>query len=155
MAGQHNDSSQMKAVLQPDDHSQKENHGHEGERCRKDSVGQAASCTATTSAPVESQVVQSVSPGAESLRHPGMGGQLWTQGEDKALSCCSLKDLRRLPQCTNKLGPLTPTRTHSILIDVSMSSKHTAVNSLYTVHTDTVYIYLDIYIYIDCCLSNL
>lgn len=133
MAGQHNDSSQMKAVLQPDDHShkcRKEKHEHKGARCRKDSVGQAASCTSTTSAPVVSQVVQSGSPGAESLRQPGVGGQLWTQSENNALSCCSLDDLRRLPQCTSKLGLLSPTRTHNILIDVSMSSKHTALNSL-------------------------
>lgn len=138
MAGQHNDSSQMKAVLQPDDHSdncQKEKHEHEGERCRKHSGGQAASCTSTTSAPVVSHVVQSVSTGAESFRHEGVGRGLWTQKEDHALSCCSLEDLRRLPQCTSKLGPLTPTRTHTILIDVSMSSKRTAVKSLkYTVY---------------------
>ncbi|KAM9841476.1 poly(ADP-ribose) glycohydrolase [Aulostomus maculatus] len=37
---------------------------------------------------------------------------------DEASSCCQLKDLRRIPQCHVKLGPLDFSSTHTVLIDV-------------------------------------
>ncbi|XP_034752003.1 poly(ADP-ribose) glycohydrolase [Etheostoma cragini] len=42
-----------------------------------------------------------------------------TRRDDGASSCCLLEDLKRLPQCDKKLGPLKFSRTHTVLVDVA------------------------------------
>ncbi|XP_035847658.1 poly(ADP-ribose) glycohydrolase isoform X2 [Sander lucioperca] len=41
------------------------------------------------------------------------------QREDGASSCCPLNDLKRLPECDRKLGPLKFNHVHTVLVDVA------------------------------------
>lgn len=117
MAEHRNNSSQMQELLQPDNHSEechKETHGHVREHYRKDGSSQAtsASFSSSTSAPS--------STGPVSRRQTERDKPLLVEPlrEDGALSCCPLEDLKRLPLCTNKLGPLNFSRTHTVLVNV-------------------------------------
>ncbi|KAL3041850.1 hypothetical protein OYC64_019932 [Pagothenia borchgrevinki] len=40
--------------------------------------------------------------------------------EDGPSSCCLLKDMKRIPQCDNKLGRLEFSKTHTVLVDVGI-----------------------------------
>ncbi|XP_044030996.1 poly(ADP-ribose) glycohydrolase isoform X2 [Siniperca chuatsi] len=113
-----NDSSQMKDLIQFDDHSEnchQEKHEHETEHNSKDSSSQAG-CTSSSSC----------SSGPSSAGAAGRTQAEWeereepveTQREDGTSSCCHLDDLKRLPQCQKKLGPLQFSSDHTILIDV-------------------------------------
>lgn len=113
MARHHSDSSQVKDLLQPDNHSERcreEKHEHQGEHCRKDSSSQAASSSSSSSSVPSST-------GAASRKQTERDRPFQTQREEST-SPCLLEDLRQLPRCSNKLGPLYFSRTHTVLIDV-------------------------------------
>lgn len=115
MAGYRNDSSQMKEVLQPDsdrpEHCHKEKEMHAREDDRTDSSGQASSpSTSSSSAPPSTK--------AASHRQTEADKTQCTQMKDSVSSCCLLVDLKRLPQCTNVLGPLKFGKAYTVLINV-------------------------------------
>ncbi|KAK1884617.1 Poly(ADP-ribose) glycohydrolase [Dissostichus eleginoides] len=67
------------------------------------------------SSPVPSSSMDVVSAthveGAEAVRK---------KREDGPSSCCLLKDMKRIPQCDNKLGRLDFSKTHTVLVDVGV-----------------------------------
>nr|XP_046231778.1 poly(ADP-ribose) glycohydrolase [Scatophagus argus] len=104
----HQDSSQMKQLLQPDDNTESSaTETHERERDH-DTRGGSSSSSSCADAVSRGQTERDESPR--------------TQRGDGTSSCCPLEDLKRLPECTNRLGPLTFSRTHTVLIDVDAFS---------------------------------
>ncbi|XP_051269085.1 poly(ADP-ribose) glycohydrolase [Dicentrarchus labrax] len=94
---------------------QEDKREHDREQNCKESAHQAAcssslfssSSSSSSSAPPSSGAAgRRQSEGAEPVK------------EDRTSSCCRLEDLKRLPQFANKLGPLSFSPTHTVLIDV-------------------------------------
>ncbi|XP_068429916.1 poly(ADP-ribose) glycohydrolase isoform X2 [Clinocottus analis] len=85
----HNNSSQMRAALQPEESS-----------------GQACSSSSSHSS---------------STLHP-CSREVKLQREDGS-SCCPLNELKHFSQGDTKLGPLTFSRTHSVLVDVAVFNR--------------------------------
>lgn len=104
-----NDSSQMKALLNPDDSKScpKEN-PEKPDKQRRDTCGASFSSSSTSS--FSSRFVQ----GEDS-------GQVESEGRrHQEEVTVSLQDLKRLPQCNIMLGLLNFSRTHTVLIDVDV-----------------------------------
>ncbi|KAK2887892.1 poly(ADP-ribose) glycohydrolase isoform X2 [Channa argus] len=109
-----NDSSQMKSVLQPedpDDSSQtdtadKRQHdkanNYKPKQEEDDGMNQAC-CSSSSGA-----------SGAIDVRCRQVEGR-----EEVPSFCCPLQDLKALPQCDIKLGQLTFSNTHTVLVDVA------------------------------------
>nr|XP_020443068.1 poly(ADP-ribose) glycohydrolase-like isoform X2 [Monopterus albus] len=112
MAGWHrNDSSQVRDALQQDNHpesSHTDKHQPQKEHSSKDTPHQACpSSSSPPGSPSTGDARERQVEGREPMRPKG------------SPSCCQLNELRRLPQCHNKLGKLTFDRTHTVLVDVS------------------------------------
>lgn len=104
---QQNNSSQMKEILQPEsDCCAKANTKQEGERGAADDTNQAGS---------SSRSLGSSCDGAKRSREENGNQHM----DEAASSCCKLEDLKRLPKCQHKLGPLTFNNMHTVLVDVS------------------------------------
>lgn len=146
-----NDSSQMSACLHQDDHSDKrdkqqddkEHEGkhksekesnakpkYEGERDLKHKREEenkdahrhkkqydnndSSSSTCSVSCPAVPSGTAAAGP------RKSEGNDQWRGGTTP--SCCSLLDLKHLPDCDIKLGDLRYSNTHTVLIDVSFST---------------------------------
>lgn len=127
MAGQHNDSSQMKAILQPGEQNntkpkkEEENNyncKHNKEDDSKYSSSSQASCSHTCS----NSSSCGASCTADVRRKQAERNDLWRE-EVIPSSCCFLQDLKR-PECDIKLGELHHSRTHTVLINVRLSPFH-------------------------------
>lgn len=98
-----NDSSQMKALLNPD-----ESKSCLKEKPEKHEKQHSNTCEASSSSSSSSRCVQG--GGSEQVESGGRSHR-----EEVTVSP---QDLKRLPQCNMKLGSLTFSRTHTVLIDV-------------------------------------
>ncbi|KAM4720592.1 poly(ADP-ribose) glycohydrolase [Anableps anableps] len=110
----YNDSSQVKECLNMSDLdcNGKEKPKNENQQNSTNSVVQASSSEPSTSAhsydkdaSMASKCVLAEKPCSEDHR-------------EVSLSCCPLGELRKLPQCDNKLGKLSFSKSHIVLIDV-------------------------------------
>uniref|UniRef100_A0A3P8SCX4 poly(ADP-ribose) glycohydrolase n=1 Tax=Amphiprion percula TaxID=161767 RepID=A0A3P8SCX4_AMPPE len=137
-----NDSSQVKAILQANDQQRSDNDKPEKElnskenssqpSCSSSSSGQCSEKDLTdftssySSGPcntkdIQSTSARSLSPGHVRSRSPEVADlPMRTQKEEVKSSCCQLDDLKRLPHCYVSLGKLHFSRTHTVLIDVSL-----------------------------------
>lgn len=119
--GRRNNSSQMKEALQHEETREPEReHKSKGstsqEHKSKESMSQA-SCSSSPSSSVPSSTRDAIG------RQMGGDEVARTQTEDGSSSCCRLDDLKRLPQCDNKLGRLSFSMTHTVLVDVRFKVK--------------------------------
>ncbi|XP_051794722.1 poly(ADP-ribose) glycohydrolase [Acanthochromis polyacanthus] len=140
-----NDSSQMKAILQHDDQQRSGNDKPEKELSSKENSSQP-SCSSPSSGycpgkdlidftsscssepcntkGVPSSSARSVSPGHVRSRSPeGPDLSVRTQKEEVKSSCCQLDDLKRRPHYRVSLGDLCFSRTHTVLIDVTLFNR--------------------------------
>lgn len=107
-----NDSSQVKALLNPDDSKScpKENPEKHDKQCSDTCGASFSSSSTSTSSSSSSRYV-----------HSGGSGQVESEGRrHREEVTVSLQDLKRLPQCNIRQGLLTFSRTHSVLIDVDI-----------------------------------
>lgn len=126
MAGHHNhrnDSSQMSAILQPEDLCKncKNKIEQEKEQNSKDVTSEASCSSSSSSFPSSSSSFTSSRPsgnGDVRDQHVERDEPVPTQWQDDAPSCCQLDDLKRLPQCQSKLGRLKFSNSETVLIDV-------------------------------------
>lgn len=100
-AGRHNDSSQMRESLRYNESPEKKTKS-DAENGSKDFRGEASG--SSSSCPRDVRGSQARADEA-------------VQWEKSSLTC-QLKDMRRLPQCRSRLGPLSHGGTHTVLIDV-------------------------------------
>ncbi|XP_030598520.1 poly(ADP-ribose) glycohydrolase [Archocentrus centrarchus] len=107
----HNNSSQMRALLCPDTH-QNPSEGHGKESSSSDSTNQGA-YSSSSPGPFRAENVS----GAQAEGHDSVTKE-GKEAKAGASSCCQLNDLKRLPQCHMKLGPLRFDETHTVLINV-------------------------------------
>ncbi|XP_041666658.1 poly(ADP-ribose) glycohydrolase [Cheilinus undulatus] len=122
-----NDSSQIKAVLQPEDHKEeqerkdcsKEDSCKAGVLALSDPLHSGTSGPYGTSGSSRPSAPFGPSGTEEEGAHGGSEWSVEKPNEDKSSSCCSLKDLKTLSNCRDKLGPLTFSRTHAVLVDVN------------------------------------
>ncbi|XP_074473537.1 poly(ADP-ribose) glycohydrolase isoform X2 [Sebastes fasciatus] len=128
MAGRQNESPQMTELLQPDI-------VHNGNKSSALAVSSSSSSTPSSSsfatssssaAPSSSSAAPS-SSSADPFSTWNIDGRqveedeaAWTQTEEVSSSRVLLNDLKRLPQCDNKLRPLNFSVTHTVLVDVAV-----------------------------------
>uniref|UniRef100_A0A3P9PLJ8 poly(ADP-ribose) glycohydrolase n=1 Tax=Poecilia reticulata TaxID=8081 RepID=A0A3P9PLJ8_POERE len=141
----HNDSSQVKECIQMFDplHSEKEKPKSENQQNGKDGSTQASSSNPSTSGHSCNQNTRKASKhdgdscnedakktskrdgdscnedGSKTAKHMPVGTAHGEERSEVGLSCCQLDELKTLPQCDIKLGKLTFSKSHTVLIDVS------------------------------------
>uniref|UniRef100_UPI0037E990F8 poly(ADP-ribose) glycohydrolase n=1 Tax=Semicossyphus pulcher TaxID=241346 RepID=UPI0037E990F8 len=109
-------SSQMTAVLQPENHKEEWHCEREQQKSNTGSSHAASpSSSATSSSPPSSSP-----PFRNEERRPCREAEMaWLQWEDSSSSSCPLSDLKRIDQCRHKLGRLSFSGTHAVLVDVN------------------------------------
>ncbi|XP_041753645.1 poly(ADP-ribose) glycohydrolase [Coregonus clupeaformis] len=126
MAGCKNDSSQVKAALQPDFPMQDKN-SVQGVKRHPNSdvpVGNLVDVnptlvTKSLHGDSERERKKEADGGKDGGRKRDMEGvRDGVRGEEKR-SCCSLSELKKVPKCHVELEPLSFSRTHHVLIDVN------------------------------------
>ncbi|XP_034048451.1 poly(ADP-ribose) glycohydrolase isoform X2 [Thalassophryne amazonica] len=111
-----NDSSQIKAIMQQNSHSDSagvEKNQQHGERDVTEASGESSS--SSTAGAVLKRREEKTSEPVEAL------------AEESTSSYCSMSSLKRLPQCHVKLQRLSYSRTHIVLIDVSVFNSRGAL----------------------------
>ncbi|KAF7658481.1 hypothetical protein LDENG_00011800 [Lucifuga dentata] len=106
---QHNNSSQMKELLQPENHP---------DCCTKEKPKQKTERDDTNEASFSS--FSSSCGGVKQGGEEKGDEQVQKQRTEAGSSCCLLEDLKRLPQCHGKLESLSFNRIHTVLINVDV-----------------------------------
>lgn len=135
----------MKGILQPNEQQRSDDNKPEKEPSSKENSSQP-SCSSSSSGHCSGQdlidftstcssepcntkdvslsSVRPLSPGHVRSRSPKVADlPMRTQKEGVKSLCCQLEDLKRLPQCHVSLGELRFSRTHTVLIDVSLFNR--------------------------------
>ncbi|CAB1318884.1 unnamed protein product [Coregonus sp. 'balchen'] len=126
MAGCKNDSSQVKAALQPDFPMQDKNSVQGVKRHPNSDVPvgilvdvNQTLVTKSLHGDSERERKKEADGGKDGGRKRDMEGvRDEVRGEEKR-SCCSLSELKKVPKCHVELEPLSFSRTHHVLIDVN------------------------------------
>ncbi|CAK6976459.1 poly(ADP-ribose) glycohydrolase [Scomber scombrus] len=138
MAGSHrNNSDQVKDLMQFDhasENSNKENNKDEKENNSKESTSKAScpTCSASSSSSSRPSGNGDVKGRPGERNEPGQsqkqdGASSSSSSLSSSSSCCELRDLKRLRQHHSKMGPLTYSSTHIVLIDVPIFNRERKV----------------------------
>ncbi|XP_014838169.1 PREDICTED: poly(ADP-ribose) glycohydrolase-like [Poecilia mexicana] len=99
---------------------------HDGDSCnedaRKTSKCDGDSCNEDARKTTKRDEDSCNEDGSKTAKHMPVGTAHGEERSEVGLSCCQLDELKMLPQCDIKLGKLTFSKSHTVLIDVASFS---------------------------------